>query len=117
MTCVGDFVIRDKLVLLIDTHLDVVATSVLSISADRHHAAVGIGERNLGLAAFIEIRSPVPWLLPQALHLVDFLLQFLRRELLLLRFFFVGFIHLVQIAIDVRRASGWLAGASSCRHS
>lgn len=87
--------------LLIHTHLDVEAYIRPAVSASRHHAAIGIGEGNLGLATFIESLLQFFGLIPHALHLVDFLLQFFCCELLLLRFFFVGFIHLVQVAVDI----------------
>jgi len=87
--------------LLINTHLDVVADIGPAISADRHHAAVGVCERDLGFTALVKLHLQFLGLLPHAFHLIDLVLEFLRSELLFLWLFFVGFIHLVQVSVDV----------------
>ena len=104
---VGDFVIGDQLVLLVDADLHValcqdgIAHVRPAASADGHHAAVGVGEGDLGFSALVELLFQLLGFFPHALHFFDFLLQFFGGELFLIGFFCIGFVHLVQIAIDV----------------
>jgi hypothetical protein len=71
---VGDFVIWNERMFLIDTCLDVVTNIRPAIAADGHHAAIGIGEGDLGLAALVKLLIQFLGFLRHAFHFIDFLL-------------------------------------------
>ncbi|HEX9674532.1 MAG TPA: hypothetical protein VGA07_01000 [Anaerolineales bacterium] len=70
-------------------------------AADRHAAAVGIGEGDLGVAAFIHALLQAFVLLHALLEQSDLLLELLGRELRLFGFFGVVGIQFIQVGFDL----------------
>src|SRR4030066_1907009 len=84
---VGQLVVDDELVLGIDGHLEVIADIGDPAAADGHAAALGIGEGDLGFAAFIHALLQAFVLLHALLEQPDLLLELLGGELRLFGFF------------------------------
>jgi len=98
---VGDFVVDDELVLLVDADLNIVGDIGDLSAAGGHGAAVRIGEGDLGLTGVFHLLGELEQLTPASLEGVDLLLKLLGSELRGVRLRLIAVVEIVEVGIDL----------------
>ena len=98
---VGDFMVDDELVLLVDGDLNVIAYVGDLTTAGGHGAAIRIGEGDLGLAGVFHLLGELEELPSASLEGFDLLPELLGGELWGVWLGFIPFVEVVEVGIDL----------------